>query len=62
MGKYVYCAVAAYLDGEEMRCKTHKDAKRCWEDLRQLMNRAKPEGIRFIGIVREAKEAADDKG
>lgn len=58
--KYVYLALARYLDGTEIRCKTHKDAKRCWEDLRQLMNRAKPEGIEFIGITREAKEATND--
>lgn len=57
MSKYYYVAEAVYDNGDVKAGKTHKDVKRCYEDLRQLMNKASSQGLISIGINRYVKEA-----
>lgn len=55
MAKYYFVTEAKYADGRIVAGKTHKEAKRCYEDLKQFMNKLSAEGLIYLGISRQEK-------
>ena len=56
MAKYYFIAEAKYADGRKLEGKAHKEAKRCYEDLKRFMNKLSAEGLIYLGISRQEKD------
>lgn len=55
MAKYYYVAETKYDTGESNVGKQHKDARRCYEELRIMMNKASTDHLVSIGVNRYEK-------
>ena len=50
MAKSKYSARAIYNDGRVIEGRHHKEVKRCFEDLKNMINKINAEGLVYIGI------------
>lgn len=52
MARNKYSARAIYSDGRVIEGKHHKEVKRCFEDLKNMINKISAEGLVYLGIDR----------